>query len=303
MIKDNPPNWKSISLLLLLSITWSSSFYFIKLGVVAASPLVFTTLRLVCGAVGFMVGYMAVYMAGYGGRLVRKSPLLPSPLYPFVLIALGGNVAPFLLIGWGEQFSPSTEAAIIIGAMPCFALLLGIMFLKEEVFSRGKLVGIALGLVAVVVLLRGKQPEPLPTVAFVLAAFSYAATAVYGKRLTQMYSVWDIVGLSTILAAGFIVLLWLWQGGGVAELKAIDRVSLRAAVVMGLVHTAAAGLVFFYLLRTCGIVFTSFCNYAVPVLGTFWGWVLLAEALGATQLLALALVVAGLVVVRRSTSQ
>lgn len=290
MIVHNKPSWQNVTLLVLLSLTWGSSFYFIKIGVAAASPLGFTTIRLVCGGIVCVLGYLAL----------RHNPLPQRlhQLYPFGLVALGGNVIPFLLIGWGELFAPSTEAAIIIGVMPCFALLLGAMFLPEETLSLTKVIGISLGLGAIVALLGNKQPHSLATISFVLAALSFAATAVYGRRLTQSHSAWDIVALSTIIAAIMIALLWLWQGGGTASLATMSTTSLGAAMLMGLLHTVLGGLAFFYLLKTCGIVFTSFCNYGVPVMGSFWGWLLLNEALGWHQLLALALVLAGLVVVR-----
>ena len=267
----------------MLAAVWGSSFVFIKLGVEEMPPLAFTALRLLVAGGGFTVAY----------ALLGKS-LRPPEIMPFVWIALGGNVLPFSLISWGESVAPSTEAAIVIGAMPCFALLLGGWFGDESINGR-RLLGIGIGFLGVLLLFEGRG-HFLSTSAFLVAAFSYAAAAVYGRRLTSRYRVWDIVAFSTIFAALIMAVPLPFIMPATFGSQAVTM-----AVILGLVHTALAGMLFFYLLKTCGITFTAFCNYAIPLFGAFWGWLFLGERLGITHLLALLMVLLGLAAIHRQS--
>ncbi len=279
--------FRNLSLLLLLSATWGSSFTFIKVGVEEIPPFVFTALRLQIAAGVFLVCLAVV-------RVLRPGRLLPGRFLPFFWVGLGGNVLPFCLISFGEQTAASAEAAIVIGLMPCFALLLAGLF-KEERITPRRFLGVLLGFGGVFILFEGGD-NPLADGMFVLAAFSYAATAVYGRRLARKYGVLEIMAFSTIFAA-LIMLPWSFAFPQV--LASASNQAVLAAGLLGLLHTVLAGLLFFYLLQTCGINFTVFCNYAIPLFGAFWGWLFLGETLETVHLLALGTILAGLVAIHR----
>ncbi len=74
--------------------------------------------------------------------------------------------------------------------------------------------------------------------------------------------------------------------------------SILALLMLTLVSTAAAHLIYFLLITSAGPSFLSLSNFLVPVLGVFWAWLFLAERLGWEALAALVLILIGIAVVR-----
>jgi drug/metabolite transporter (DMT)-like permease len=79
---------------------------------------------------------------------------------------------------------------------------------------------------------------------------------------------------------------WTWQGAA-------------ALVALGAVCSGIAYLPFFTLIRDIGPSRTLTVGLAVPVLGVFWGWLLLGEAVTLTVLAGTALVLVALSLVLR----
>src|SRR6266542_5944195 len=134
-----------------------------------------------------------------GRLLVSAAVLLPVLIVSMGLrpalsalraAALTGLVAgivaaalPFTLIAWGQKHVDSGTAAIANASMPIFVVLLAWRVRRSESARGSRLIGVLLGLVGVGVL-AGASPhggwwEVLGTLAVVLAAFCYAAGALY----------------------------------------------------------------------------------------------------------------------------
>jgi drug/metabolite transporter (DMT)-like permease len=96
---------------------------------------------------------------------------------------------------------------------------------------------------------------------------------------------------------------------------AIVEPSWRAAVTMrsvgsllflGTVSTALAYLIYYRLIREAGATFTSLVTYISPPFGVFWGRLILHEPITVNVVVALALILVGLLLVRaapRSTAR
>ena len=99
------------------------------------------------------------------------------------------NALPFALIAWGQTHLPAGLASILNAATPLFSVLVAHVFTAEEKLSRFKIIGTAAGLagVAWVVgpdLLWGRgASNACAEGAVLLAALSYAASAVFARRI------------------------------------------------------------------------------------------------------------------------
>jgi drug/metabolite transporter (DMT)-like permease len=74
---------------------------------------------------------------------------------------------------------------------------------------------------------------------------------------------------------------------------------LAAIAYLGLLPTALAALLFFYLVPRLGANNFAQINYLIPVLGALWGVIFLGETASWRLLTALALVLCAITIVRK----
>ena len=96
-------------LLFALSAMWGSAFLFIKLGVATVPPATLVAGRLALGAI---ILYAALCWRGL------RLPRLGRDWWPYAVLAVVGNAAPFYLISWGQQTITSALAGILMAIMP-----------------------------------------------------------------------------------------------------------------------------------------------------------------------------------------
>jgi len=167
--------------------------------------------------------------------------------------------------------------AIVNATAPLFAALLGAVLFGERVSSR-----LAAGLlcgVAGVALVVGLAPIELTVAtavavgASLLAAFSYAAA---GHLAARRFGGRTPLALSAgqLLAAGVLLAPLLAVSPPPAAPRATQ---LAVVVVLGLLCTAAAYLLYFRLVAEVGATGALTVAYLVPVFGALWSAVLLAE--------------------------
>ncbi len=282
---------REVVLLLALSAFWGASFLFIKVAVTTVPPFTLAAGRLVLAA-----GLLFAFVNVRGGRL----PASLRAWGPFVVIGIAGNVLPFVLINWSETRIDSGLAAILIGTMPIFTVLIAHRFTRDERLTRDKVTGIALGFAGLAVLvgsgaLAGLGGDITAQLAVCAAAASYAATAVYSRRLARVSP--EITAAGSIIAGAAIAL---------PLSLAIDRPwalapsgeALAAIAALAVLSTALAAVIFFHLLASAGATFTALSNYLIPLSGVLWGVLFLSERPGLNALLALAMILGAVALVR-----
>ncbi|MBL6936103.1 MAG: EamA family transporter [Alphaproteobacteria bacterium] len=295
------PSAGDLAFLFLLSAIWGSSFLFIKVAVVHIPPVSLTALRLVVAG---------IILCAYGFFRGQRMPAQARAWRPYLVIALFGNAFPFTLVGIGELEIDSGQAAILLGAMPIFTLLLAHYFTHDEPITPRRALGIMVGLGGILVLV---IPTTTPGAQFsggmlfklavVMAALSYAIATVYGRRLAHV-SPLLITTASTLVAAVIMVPASLildkqWLGALVAGTTAMPGMAaLASAAMLGVLCTAAAGIIFFHLLGRTGATFTSQINYLIPAFGVLWGFLFLSESLSWNLAAALGLIISGIALTR-----
>ena len=142
-MRASPNMGRDLALLVLLATMWGSAFVFIKLGVATVPPFTLAAARIMLALV-LMLAYLRLRRL----RLPRGRVWLV-----FALLGLVGNVAPFVLISWGEIIIDSALAAILMAVGPLFTVLLAHAFTGDERLTPLKLLGVLIGLSGVVVLI------------------------------------------------------------------------------------------------------------------------------------------------------
>jgi drug/metabolite transporter (DMT)-like permease len=272
---------------LLLAVLWGSSFTFIKVALEGLTPAQLVLGRLILGAM-VLLAVIVIRQVGLprGARVWGH----------IAVAALFGNVIPFLGLSYGEQTTGAGIAGVLVGSTPLLTLLLATVALPAERPTPRKAIGLLIGFVGVVVLI-----EPWHSQAGSLggraacfgAAVSYAAGFVYVRKYLSPRALAPL-GLAaaqlvaaTALQAGISPFLE-WQTPDVT-----GRVA-GSMVLLGLLSTGLAYVLYFRLIGDVGATTASAVNYVVPVAAVATGVALLGEPLTWNVLLGGAVVLAGM---------
>jgi drug/metabolite transporter (DMT)-like permease len=274
----SPRGW---ALFAAVSVLWGVPYMFIKLAVDEMSP-------------GF-VAWSRVAMAALVLLPVawRMGALRGLPLRWLTAFALFEITIPFPLIAFGEQRVSSSLAAILIAAVPLVVAFLALRFDRAEQPSPTRFVGMLIGLGGVVALvgidIGGRGAELVGAAAVLGAAFGYAVGPLIAKRhLTAVDPLGPVAGA---LGIASIMLLPFAIGGLPTEQPSGEAVA--SVVVLGLVCTAVAFLVFFRLIAEVGPSRASIITYVNPIVALALGVAVLGESITAGAVAGLLLILAG----------
>jgi len=267
--------------LTLLGAIWGASFLFMRICADDFGPLALVEVRLAAGALVLLP------------FLWRARARFPLSLWPKLAgIGLLNSALPFLLFAWAAQRAPAGVGAISNAMTVLFTALIAALFFGERISTRS---GIALlaGFIGVVVLASGKMagvPVGWAAAAGTLASFLYGVAINLVKRhlsgLPSAPVAAATLGASALLLLPFAV--WQWPSG-VLPLKA-----WAAALILGVVCTGAAFLLYYRLIARIGASRASTVTYLIPVFGVAWAWWLLGEPLTLTMAVAGALILGSL---------
>ncbi len=274
--------------LLALTVLWGSAFFFNELALASFTPSVLVAGRIVIATV-LIYGYL---------RLTGETlPRAGRAWFPMVVLAVFGNVLPFHLIAWAQLHITSSLAGILMAVMPLFVLTLAHFFIPGARLTASRLAGFFVGFAGVTVIigpefLRGLAGNTalLGTIAALGAALSYSISTIYARRLGAGDPVRRAAGM-------LIVASILATPAALLELPAIaipGLASVAALIVLGLLATGFATLLYFRLVQGPGPTFLSFVNYLVPAWAVIAGALLLDEALSTSVFLGLALILSGI---------
>jgi drug/metabolite transporter (DMT)-like permease len=200
---------------------------------------------------------------------------------------------PFTMIANGEQHVPSSLAAIIIASVPLIGAVLAMRFDHAERPTPIRALGLAIGFSGVIALvgldIAGNRTELLGAGAILLAAVGYAVGPMIAKHRLADLDPRATMGAS--LAVATVVL---------APDAALDRPhrlpsagAITAVVVLGIVCTAVAFVIFVVLIREAGTSRATVITYVNPVIAVALGVLVLGERPGAGAAAGLLLILGG----------
>ena len=273
--------------LILLAAVWGASYLFIKVAVDEIEPAPMMATRLLLAA-AVLLGYL---VARVGAATAYAE--LRSAWRALAVLGVINAAVPFWLVAWGEKHIDSGIAAIAQASVPIFALLLGLRFLPHERVTRGRIAGVALGIVGVGVL-AGFHPDGgwwavAGTLAIVLASLSYAGGAVFGQRTVSSVR-GPVLAAGSMLVGGLVLLPF-------ALFQIPDAVpsweATASVLALTLLGTALAQLILFRMLAQHGSARMTLVTYLMPGFAVVYGALLLDEEITAAALAGLALILAG----------
>jgi len=279
------------ALLLVLSVLWGGSFFFVGVAVKALPLFTIVFLR---------VAIAALVLQAVLPLLGIRFPLRREALIAFFGMGLLNNVIPFTLIVYGQREIASGLASILNATTPLFAVVLTHFLTPDEKMTPQKLAGVVLGFIGVVVMIGGSAlggvgTHLLAQGAVLGAAVSYGFATIYGRRFRRMgipplATATGQVSASTLMLVPVVLVAdrpWTLSlpGPGV----------VLSVVALAVVSTAIAYILYFRILATSGATNIALVTFLVPVTAILLGTFSLGETLLARHYVGMALIALGLV--------
>jgi drug/metabolite transporter (DMT)-like permease len=256
-------------LLIVLAAIWGSAFFNIKI-----ASNTYTPMAIAFGRIFFAALVMVLYCWMKG----IKIDAFGEHWKMYASIGLVNLILPFFFISFGIVKVQSNMAAILMSTAPIFATILGQLFIQDEKINFLKLLGIVIGFLGIVYLFSDdlliNQSNFLYALIIILGPFCYTLGGLFSLKLkhvknetlTSSILVWAVIMLLPIL---FIV-------ENPTELRP-SWSSTISLFYLGVVATAIAWLMRFYILKNNGLVFQSQVAYIIPIFGLIFGYLFLGE--------------------------
>ena len=273
-----------------MAVIWGIPYLLIKIAIGELTPASLVMLRTAIGAV------LLLPVAAARGWL---APLVPY--WRWVLVYTIVEVSlPWFLLADGERRLSSSLTGLMIAAVPLIAAVLQLLTRGDDRLDRRRVLGLLVGMFGVAVLVGlNVSFKDLGAVAEVgLVALGYATgPIIIARRLPSLPAV-GVVAASLVLTALFYAPLALPQ---LPKALPSGKV-LLAVLILAVVCTALAFLIFFALIGEVGPVRATVITYFNPAVALLLGVAVLREPFTLGAVVGFALILAGSVLATRRTS-
>ncbi|MGC1523445.1 MAG: EamA family transporter [Steroidobacteraceae bacterium] len=276
-------SWRTWGAFAALSIIWGLPYFFIKLAVVEIPPLTVAFGRVTLAAL------VLVPIAWHRGALQS----LGKHKIAIFAFAMAEFVIPFSLISIGERWISSSVTGMLIAMVPLSIALMQRFFGLHERLGFWRILGLGLGFVGVAALLGfGTISGPLGWAGVACMIVSTLGYAIGPLIIQRHLSGLDPYGpLTASLLASSVVLAI--PAALDLPVRMPSATALASMAVLGVLCTALAMVLMFYLVNHAGASRAAVITYINPAVAALLGVSLLHERLGVGGILAFALILLG----------
>lgn len=273
--------------LILLSLIWGGSFYFIKILLNDFGPWTIAFLRSGCGLV-VVASIMLAFRKPFGFRTI--------PWLPMIVMALINTAIPWTLIAYSETHLTSSMASILNAATPVWTIVVGIALFRHK-STPYQWVGVGVATVGLLVLL-GVKPgtfisvDSIGLICMVGATICYAIGSQLSKKLLTGYSMYQIsfgTLLTSMIGSGSVA--FATESVDVSDF--VSASNLPMIIGLGAFGSGFAYILFYYMIQKGSAEFASMVTYLVPGTALIWGFTLLDEEIMWNMLIGLAIILGG----------
>jgi drug/metabolite transporter (DMT)-like permease len=272
-----------------LCIIFGSNAVAIKLAFAGVG--VFTT-----AAIRFSVAALAIFL---WARVTGQTIGLKKGQLHQVLILAALFAIQLSMFYFGLSKSNASRGTLIANLLPFWVLFLAHFFIPGDRITRRKFFGILLGFSGVAFIFAEKKGVTadfrLGDMIILTATVIWACSVIYLKRIIAAFSAFQVTFYSMVFSVPFFFLeALLWDRPMILKLN----LQIIGAVLYQSLVTAAFGfLAWNTLLQKYGAVALHSFIFIMPIAGVALGGLMLGEPITLKILIALALIVAGILVV------
>ena len=288
------PTLFDVGRLFFVGAIWGGAFIFIAVALTDFGPISIATWRVSLGA---LVLLMIALIFG------QKFPRDFRNWRNVLVVGCLNSAVPFFLISWGQQFISSAESALLMAMGTFFGLVVSHFSSHDERINLSRALGVSIGFIGVLVLVLWDMLESGPgnlsgQLAVMTAGCSYATSSIVSRRLTHLPMI--STSAATMLSASLymVPLAFLLEDPLPAT---ISGSSMFAIIYLGVIATALAMTMRFFIIRANGAVFMSMVGYLVPLFGVLWSGLYFADAINLQTLLSLGLILLGIAITRKGS--
>jgi drug/metabolite transporter (DMT)-like permease len=283
--------WASICLI------WGTTYLAIKVSLATIPPFVMGGLRYLSGG-----GILAAVLVARGHALPARVNWGRLAVLAFFMLALGnGGVV------WGEQYVPSGLTAVLVGTSPFWMVTVDALLPDGARLHARQWLGLAVGFLGIVLLVwpdlaRGgttARGMVLGVISLQVACAGWSIGSAYTRRHVMPRDVLGSAAVQMMFGGAFMLL----AGTGLGEWS---RFSLNWRSTLALGYLSLAGSVvafaaYSYALQHLEVAVVSLYTYINPVIAVALGTLLLGEPFHLPMLVAAAVILFGVVIVRPRT--
>ena len=281
---------RQIGLLVLLSALWGGVFLLVKYALNDFSAVEVAFFQAVIGAFGLFV---IVNVEG-GEARAALGDILHRPR-PALLLGALAIAVPFMLIALGELTVPSGLAGVLASTSPVFIALFAPMLDRSMRINRRQGAGLIIGLFGVALVVGAHFVGSLGQLFGALALVGAAASGALSTFVVKLQYRDKGVPPSTTsffsLGIGALLTLPVAVITAPRELPGIRAV--LAVIMLGLVCTALAFMLYYWLIGQIGEERASLATYLTPAFALLYGAFLLGESLTVAAVIGLGLIIVG----------
>lgn len=269
--------------LLVLGAIWGASFLFMRV----AAPE-FGAVPLIAARVGIAAMFLIPVLARRSGlrQLYEHAPKL-------TLLGAINSAIPFSLFAYAVLSVTAGFASVLNSTAPLFGALVAFVWLRDRP-GPARIAGLIVGFAGVLVLVWGRVSVAgdgggLAVMAGLTAAVLYGISANYvKKRLSGVDSLVVATGslvAATVLLTPLAVFYW--------PETPPSSTSWISAVLLAVVCTGVAYILYFRLLSRVGPSKTLAVTYLIPAFGVLWGYFILREPITPSMVVGCTVILVG----------
>jgi drug/metabolite transporter (DMT)-like permease len=274
---------------------WGSTYLAILFAIETLPPFLMASVRfLVAG--GLLYAWARVHD---GAPRPTSRQWMTAAIVGCMLLTIGNG-----LVVWSETRVASGLAALLVGVMPCWMVLLDWLRPHGVRPSGSVVAGLVLGvaglflLVGPDVVFGGVRPDLLGSLALLAASFSWAAGSIYSRHAPMPAA--PFLSTAMQMLAGGVALFVV--GVALGEPVRYDFGSFSWKSLFGLAYLIVFGSIvaftaYVWLLRVSTPARVSTYAYVNPVVAVLLGWAIAGEALTLRMLVAAAVIVSGVAMI------
>jgi drug/metabolite transporter (DMT)-like permease len=249
---------------ILLSLIWGSSFILMKKGSESLT--------------GLQIGALRIFSAGlvfFPFALFHISKI-PRQKLPLVIASgLLGNFFPAFLFAIAIEHIESSMEGILNSLTPLFVIIIGVLFFKAKMPNR-KIAGVLIGFIGLLILSFSKGSVSAGnfryTLLILLATFFYGLNVNLVSHYLKEVDPLKMATVSlAILSIPAGIIAWQQNVFAIVQFDEGAVWSIAASVLLGVVGSSIATVLFYKLIKNAGGLFASLVTYAIPIVSILWG--------------------------------
>jgi drug/metabolite transporter (DMT)-like permease len=292
----SPSQFLIITAFAAIYIIWGSTYIAVLIALKDFPPFLVTGLR-------FMIAGLLLFIFS----MIRGQSL--PDLQSVVNLSFSGILMLFFgtgAVAWVEQYISSGLAAIIVATVPLWIVLVDKREWKFNFSNKFIIIGLLIGFAGVLILFADKKSLDFAGNKMKLISFFVmlggAICWATGSLFLKYKSVKASTGMKAaiqMIAAGIVFFLVSIISGEYqhTEWQNISRSSVLAIIYLVIIGSLIGYMSYVWLLSVRSAAVVGTYAYVNPVVAVFLGWLIASEQIVARQIIALAIILSGVILV------